>query len=275
MRATIDSESAKTTAGIVAEDVCVDLGGRSILRNVSLEMRRGQWVGLVGPNGSGKTTLLRTLAGLLPFRGSIRIDDEPLPEVRRRDLAVKLAYIRQSSELAFDFSVLDLTLLGRTPHRSWLAPFDAEDRTAAMEALDSVDLGGFEDRSVLELSGGELRRVLLAQGLAQHSSYVLLDEPTAHLDVHHQFGFLDTVHDRVCRGTAVLSAFHDLELAARYVDTVIVLDEGRVAATGPPSAVLSREVIENVFRMTADISRTADGSLAIRYIHRAAASRNA
>ncbi len=241
------------------------MDSRQVVVNVNFSVDRGQFVAVIGPNGAGKTTLLRAVAGLLPYRGSMRLSGQEIKEWKRKDLAARIGFVRPAISIAFDFRVLDLVMLGRSPHKPWLSGFDVSDRSAAMAALASVDLEGFENRSVHTLSSGERQRVFLAQALAQDPQVLLLDEPTAHLDIHHQFSFLGHVRDFVQRGGTVLAAFHDLEIAARYGDRVLVLDKGRVAAFGSPQDVLSSELVHSVFHVSADIV-TRDGAVqSIRY----------
>jgi len=248
-----------------ADSLAVALGGTPILHGLSFEVEAGRWVGLIGPNGSGKTTLMRTLAGLLPYSGALALDDRPVRDWKPRDLARRLAFVRQSPSLEFDFTVEEFVLLGRAPHHGWLEGFSHEDRHRVRATLDAVDLGGFANRSLGALSGGEQQRVLLAQALVQEADVLLLDEPTAHLDVHHQFDGMDRVAALTPQRT-VIAAFHDLAFAARYADRLLVLDRGRLVADGPPRAVLTPDLIRSVFRMEAETFDTPGGALEIRYL---------
>ncbi|MBO6577118.1 MAG: ABC transporter ATP-binding protein [Rhodothermales bacterium] len=247
-----------------AEQVTVSLSERRILHGVDLDVGAGEWVGIVGPNGAGKTTLIRALGGLIPFDGQVTLDGRPIQAWPSRERARRIALVSQTVTLAFDFTVRDLVLLGRSPHHGWLEPLGRADHEHASRALESVDLAGFEDRSVLTLSGGERRRALLAQALAQDAPVLLLDEPTSHLDVQHQFAFMSCVRDLVDAGRSVVGVFHNLELAARFSDRILVLQSGKVAAHGLPAEALSQEVIRTVFSMAAEISEE-DGRLRIDY----------
>lgn len=243
----------------------VELGQTPILHDLTFNLTEGSWIGLLGPNGSGKTTLLRTISGVLPYDGDLTLDDRPIQDWSPDELARRMAFVRQSPTLTFEFSVEELVLLGRAPHKSWLQPYGSEDRALVRRALAQVDLGGFADRSVLSLSGGETQRVFLAQALAQEADLLLLDEPTAHLDVHYQFTFMDQVQSLVEQGRTVFAVFHDLELAARYADRLLVLQEGRLAAEGAPDDVLTPDLIARVFQMEANVFTAPDGSLRIDY----------
>ncbi len=249
-----------------AENVDVVIEGARILHGVGFDIQAGRLIGLVGPNGSGKTTLLRAVSGLLPFRGEILFRGMSIRDWKPKHLARELAFVRQSVSLSFDFTVLELVLMGRTPHKGWLEDYGHQDRRRAHAALDQVDLGGFEDRSVLSLSGGELQRVFLAQALVQEADVLLLDEPIAHLDVHYQFEFMDLISSLVGdHGHTAVSVFHDLEMAARYSDELLVLSRGRVVTIGSPSRVLTSELMADVFRMDAHVSTAARGHITIEY----------
>lgn len=254
-----------STPVFAADALQVALGATPILRDVSFEIAEGHWVALVGPNGSGKTTLLRTLAGLLPYRGRLVLGGTPVRDWTPRDLARRLAFVRQSPSLEFDFTVEEFVLLGRSPHHGWLEGFSRADREHIRTALDTADLSDFAARSVGALSGGEQQRVLLAQALAQEADILLLDEPTAHLDVHHQFDGMDRVAALAPRRT-VVAAFHDLAFAARYADRLLVLDRGRLVAEGSPRAVLTPDLIRSVFRMEAELIDAPGDLLEIRYL---------
>lgn len=248
-----------------AEDLSVDLDGAPVLSGVSLSIERGRWIGLLGPNGAGKTTLLRSMGGLVDYRGALKISDVEVCDWDRRRLARKLAFVRQSVSLAFDFRVWDLVLLGRSPHKKWLDGYDHVDRELAADALERVDLSEYSRRSIHSLSAGEQQRVFLAQALVQEPEILLLDEPTAHLDIQHRFVFLGHVRDYVETGHTVIAAFHDLELACQYVDELIVLDRGHVAAAGIPSEVLTPDLIASVFSVDATVTGGPAGITGIRY----------
>ncbi len=241
------------------------LDGVTALSDVSFSFKSGQWIGLLGPNGAGKTTLLRSLGGLLDYEGQLTLGGVEVRAWPRRDLAKTLAFVRQSVPLAFDFRVEDLVLLGRSPHKGWHSGFNRIDRRAAQEALDSVDLAALASRSIHSLSSGERQRVFLAQALAQAPDLLLLDEPTSHLDIHHQFAFLGHVRNYVDSGLTVVAAFHDLELAAQFADRILILEGGRVAAEGEPPEVLTSETIANVFRVDASVAVDGRRVAGVRY----------
>jgi len=261
-----------------AEEVSVHLGGTRILENVSLELEAGTWTSVVGPNGSGKTTLLRALSGTLASSGRIDILGRPLPDWRPRERARHLAFVKQGASVGFDLQVRDLVTLGRAPHRGWFGRYTDVDRHAVDDALQDVGIADLAERSVRSLSGGELQRAFLAQALAQDAGLLFLDEPTAHLDVQYQFSLLQKVRTQVDGGATVLAVVHDLELAARFADRVMVLHGGQVVASGSPREVLTESRIASVFGMRAHVQPTGspDGAndLQIRYLSPIASSRS-
>ena len=250
----------------LAEGVSVAMDSTPILKNIDFTIRRGRLVGLLGPNGSGKSTLMRAASGLLPYEGRLTFDGREVAGWTAGALARRLAFVRQTTSLSFDFSVSELVLLGRSPHKGWLQGYTVDDTRQARLALRQVDMEGFAERSVLTLSGGELQRVMLAQALVQEADMLLLDEPTAHLDVHYQYEFMDLVRALVGQGRTVMTVFHDLEMAARYADEVIVLSGGGVAACGSPAHVLTDDLIARVFRMRAALHTSQDGVLRIEFL---------
>lgn len=237
-----------------------------ILHEITFEAGRGRLIGLLGPNGSGKTTLMRCMSGLLRYEGSLTFAGRSVSAWTPGALALKMAFVRQAVTISFDFTVSELVLLGRSPHKRWMQDYTSLDIQQMEEALRRVDLTGFRERSVLSLSGGELQRVMLAQALVQEAEMLLLDEPTAHLDVHYQFEFMDLIGGLVRQGRTAIAVFHDLEMAARFADDLIVLNEGRIAAAGHPVDVLTEDLIAHVFRMKAVLHASNDSTLRIEYL---------
>ncbi|GGM67525.1 iron complex transport system ATP-binding protein [Halarchaeum rubridurum] len=238
-----------------ARDLTVSLGGTEILDGVSLAVESGELVGLVGPNGAGKTTLLRTLAGYLtPDSGSVRVDGDDVHALASKAASRRVAVVPQSSAFSFDFAVRDVVAMGRHPYRSRLRPADdADGATHVEDALERCELTDLAERPVTAVSGGERRRVLLARALAQDTPVTLLDEPTAGLDVNHQVRTLDLVRDLIDEGRRAVAAIHDLALAARYCDRLVVLSGGRVHAAGPPAEVVTRDALRDAFDASAAV----------------------
>lgn len=242
---------------IEATNLRVNIGARSVLQGLDLGIMPGTQVGLIGPNGSGKTTLLRAIGGLLPYTGSLAFQGRQVREWRPRPLARCLAFVRQSTPISFDFTVREIVLLGRSPHKSLLERDTGADHSMVERALERVDLAGFADRSIHSLSGGERRRAFLAQALVQEADLLMLDEPTTHLDVHHQFRFLYLVRELVEAGRTTIVVFHDIELAARFSDILLVLRDGKLAASGKPSEILTPKLLAAVFRMRCNVAQTS------------------
>ena len=265
--ATNSNDHAVVSAALLrAAGLSVTLGRTPTLQDVSFTLESGTLVGLVGPNGSGKTTLLRAICGLLPYQGSLRLRNQEVSTWKARALAQHVAFVRQGAQLSFDFTVREMVLLGLSPHKRLLEHTSNSDHQRAQVALDRVDLSGFEGRSMLSLSGGERQRVYLAQALVQNAELLLLDEPTTHLDVHHQHGFLQLVSTLVDSGRAGLAVFHDLELAARYCSHLLVLSGGRLVAQGPPQDTITEALLASVFQMRATVDGTGGPALRIAYL---------
>lgn len=249
---------------LVARDVAWSAGGQPILRGVTLQVPPGGVLGLLGPNGSGKSSLLRLLAGLRRAEeGGVSLDETPLNQLRRRDLARRVALVEQQAGTEADLSVAEVVRLGRTPHRGLLDAWSARDAEVCQCALAQVGLAAKAGRRWHSLSGGERQRAQIARALAQEPSELLLDEPTNHLDIQHQLEILDLV--RRLPATCVL-AIHDLNLAALFCDRLAVLREGRLVAEGAPAEVLTAELIQQVWGVRARVERERDsGRLYIRY----------
>lgn len=234
---------------LVAHDLAWSAGGATILDGVGLAAHRGEVLGVLGPNGSGKTSLLRLLAGLRrPDRGSVTLDGRPLHALPRRVVARRLAVVEQAPEAHTDLDVAAAVTLGRTPHRGRFAPLSAADHTAVDRALDLTGLSDLRTRSWRTLSGGEQQRTQLARALAQEPEVIVLDEPTNHLDIRYQLDVLALLRRL---GLTVVTALHDLDLAARFCDRLVVLHGGRVAAAGPPETVLTTALIRDVYAVDA------------------------
>lgn len=231
---------------IDVNDVSVSLGGTPILDGVSFAVPTQSFVALVGPNGAGKTTLLRTINGVLaPDSGSVVIDGNDIRSLSRRATARLVATVPQDTTISFEFSVRDVVAMGRTPHRSRLQR--ADDSDTVERALQRVRIDHLADRSVGSVSGGERQRVLLARALVQDAPAMVFDEPTASLDINHQVRMLELVRDLVNEGATALAAIHDLDLAARFCDSIVVLSDGHVLADGAPESVLTESVIAQAF----------------------------
>ncbi len=234
--------------------VTVELGGRAVVDRVDAVVEPGEWLALIGPNGAGKTTLLRAIARLVPFSGAISLGGRPAPELARGELARLVAVVPQEPSTPPWMTVAEYVLLGRTPHLGPLAREGARDRDAAGRALARLDLLPFVERRLGTLSGGEKQRVVVARALAQEASIVLLDEPTAALDIGHQQQALDLLDVlRQESGLTLVGAMHDLTLAAQYADRMLLLNGGRVVANGPPVDVLTEATIAQHYGAVIDV----------------------
>lgn len=248
-----------------AHTLGVRLDGRPVLKDITFHVRAGERIALIGPNGAGKTTLLRTLVGLLPHSGTLHLEGRPLAEWSARDRAREVALVRQQTPLAVDFTVSEIVALGRAPHLGWMDSLGDADRQRVDAALDALDLHDLAVRPVPSLSGGEQQRVFLAQALAQDAPLLLLDEPTAHLDIRHQLDLLRRVERLADTGRTVIAAIHDLELAARFADRILMLADGRLVADGTPGSVLTASRLHDVFGVDAEVEIHKAG-LRIRYL---------
>ncbi len=248
-----------------AERVSWTRGGTLVVDEVSLRPREGEMIGLLGPNGSGKSSLLRLLQAVSrPDSGMVSLDGEDIGTVGRRAVARRIAAVTQHADTDTDITVHDVVRLGRTPHRSFWGLGTGDDDRVIRECLDRVELGDKADRMWTSLSGGERQRAHIARALAQEPRELLLDEPTNHLDIRHQLELLDLVS-----GLEVTSiiALHDLNLAALFCDSVVVLRSGRAVAAGPPATVLTRDLINEVYEVDAEVvPDPATGRVRISFI---------
>jgi iron complex transport system ATP-binding protein len=233
-----------------------DNRARSVVDGVSLNVSRGTIVGLLGPNGSGKTTLLRLLSGtLIPDRGRVLLDGQAISLMSRRDLARRIAVVPQETHSAFDYSALEIVMMGRYPHLGAFELEGASDLGIARRAMADTGTAGFEDRRFAALSGGEKQRVVIAGALAQASDVLLLDEPTASLDLGFQFE-IAALLSRLNRdrGTTMVVSTHDLNLAATLCTELVLLKEGRVIVQGPTDAVLTPAHVRDLYGVIADVT---------------------
>jgi len=236
-------------AAIELLEISFAFNARSVLDEISLRIDAGERTAVIGPNGAGKTTLLRVISGtLIPAKGSVRLDGRALSSISRRELARKIAIVPQEFAVPFAFTARELVELGRTPHLRLWAGSGRADRHAVNRAMELTDTVPFGNRTVNELSGGERQRVMIGMALAQEPEILLLDEPTQQLDITRQAEILDLVSElNAVQHLTVVAAIHDLNLAARYFQRLIVLRGGSLLADGSPSEVLSRDLLQKAY----------------------------
>ena len=233
-------------------DLAVRLGDRPVLERVDLSVPEGRLVGLIGPNGAGKTTLLRVLAGLIPAeRGSVWVDGKPVGSLSRRSLACAVSYLPQSGAAHWPLAVRRIVLLGRMPHRSPWAAFSSADLGTVERSMARMNVLDLAERPVFSLSGGEKARVLLARALAVEAPVLLVDEPVAALDPYHQLQVMEILRDEARSGAGVVAVLHDLTLASRFCDDLVLLHEGCVLSQGSAATVLTSEALGRAYRITA------------------------
>ncbi|QRV15209.1 heme ABC transporter ATP-binding protein [Haloterrigena salifodinae] len=251
-----EPESSVEPASIAVDGVSRSFGDLPVLENVSLTVDPGEFVGFVGPNGAGKTTLLRLISGALePDSGTVTVDGVDVHDVPSKRSSQLVSVVPQDTTLSFSFPVRDVVEMGRHPHRSRFSGPTPEDRTVVERALERTRTAELADRPIDEVSGGQRQRVVLARAIAQATPVMLLDEPTASLDVNHQLETLELVRELVAEGRTVCAAIHDLELAARYCDRLVMLADGEVYRNGRPADVLTGESLSDVFDATATVTR--------------------
>ena len=253
---------------ISAQDLTYEIEGSTLLDGVDLHADRGQLVGLIGPNGAGKSTLLRTISGILRYRGgAVLLEGEDLRSLSPKDVAATLALVPQIAPYTYGFTSIELVLMGRYPHLGRFQIEGREDDRIARDAMRLTETEQFADRTLDTLSGGERQRVFVARALAQQPRILLMDEPTANLDILHQLKVLDLVRRLVADGLTAVAAIHDLNMAARYCDKLVLLNKGHVLAEGSPADVLTPDTIESVFGVHSAVYRDpTTGALAISLI---------
>lgn len=239
-------------------------GARVVAENVDIALEPGSWLAIIGPNGAGKSSLLKSIVGIVSHDGEVLLDGVPTSALSNRDRAKAIAYAPQTPQLPDRLTVTDYVLLGRTPHLSPLARERRSDLQVVSQVLSRLDLGPLATRALHTLSGGERQRTVLARVLAQEASLLLLDEPTTGLDIGHAQALLDLI-DRLRReeGATVVSTLHDLTLSAQYASQLLLLDKGKVVATGAPADVLTRATIEHHYDARVAVLTTDEGQLVV------------
>lgn len=250
---------------ILAEAVKMFVGKKEILKGIDFSLHNKEFLGIIGPNGSGKSTFLKCVYRVQkPTSGNIYFDGKHLDELSYRESALKLAVVAQHNFYSFDFSVLDVVLMGRSPHKKMLERDNLEDFKIARSALARVGMESFEKRMFSTLSGGEQQRVILARALAQQTECLVLDEPTNHLDIKYQLEIMDIVKSL---NATVVAAIHDLNIAAMYCDRLIAIKNGLVVGMGTPQELLTEEFIYDMYSVHSKVAYDAEsGRMNIIYL---------
>ncbi len=251
---------------IKAENIEITLGSNHILQGVTLLAKDRKFLGIIGPNGSGKSTLLKCIYRVLsPDMGTVYLDNQELLGMPPRESAKKLAVVAQHNYYNFDFTIEEVVLMGRSPHKRTLERDNAEDYRIVNECIEKVGMSQFKGRSFSTLSGGEQQRIILARALAQQTQCIVLDEPTNHLDIKYQLQLLDIVKSL---DMTVVSAIHDLNIAAMYCDYLYAMKDGQVVHQGSVEEVLTPEIIRELYEVDADVTRNKFGKLHVTYYPR-------
>lgn len=249
---------------LALQNINITLGEKKIIQDVSLAVQNGDFVGIIGPNGSGKSTLLRSIYRVIePSSGTILLGGQDLKKIKLAESAKKMGVVGQFNTVDFDFTVFEMVMMGRTPHKSLLGSDKAVDYEISLEAIRKVGMEKYTNRNFSTLSGGEKQRIILARALAQQPQLLILDEPTNHLDIKYQLQILSIVKSL---GIGVLAALHDLSLAAMYCNKLYVLKDGKLITSGIPNQILTSELVRDVYEIKCDIRENPDtGYLAITY----------
>lgn len=248
---------------IKASEISAQLGGNDILKGVSITAKKEDFVGIIGPNGSGKSTLLKCIYRVLqPTGGAIYLDGNSLKNYSYRESAKKMAVLAQHNYYNFDFSVRDVVLMGRSPHKRPMERDNAEDYAIVKQSLSTVGMLDFAERKFSTLSGGEQQRVILARALAQQTPCLILDEPTNHLDIRYQLQLMDTVRGL---NRTIISAVHDLNIAAMYCTWLYAMKDGKVVASGTPEEVLTPKQIKEIYEVDAEVLRDSKNILRVLF----------
>lgn len=236
---------------IKTENINVVIDNNNILKDINIEVDNKEVIGIIGPNGSGKSTLLKCIYRLLkPNAGLVKFDDVDIKNISIKESSKKVAVLSQHNNYDFDFTVKDIVLMGRSPHKKFMERDNKNDYDLVNDALRKVDMINFKDRSFQSLSGGEQQRVILARALAQQPKCLILDEPTNHLDIKYQLQLMIIVKSL---NIEVIAAIHDLNIAAMYCDKIYVLKDGKIVQYGTPKEILTPQLIKNVYEVDAEL----------------------
>ncbi len=233
-----------------------EIEDNKILKDINLDLKKGEFLGIVGPNGAGKTTLLRTISNVLePKKGSVKIKNKDISNMGRKEISKLISMVPQNSYISFPFNALDIVLMGRSPYKGRFDSRTKKDKEKAEKYMKLTNTLQFKNRNVNDLSGGELQRIAIARALIQEPEILLMDEPTSHLDLNHEFEILSLIKNLQDEGLSIISVFHDLNLASRFCDRIVMLKNGEIFEKGKPKHILTNENVSQVFNANVMIKR--------------------
>lgn len=231
---------------------------KEILKGITLNFHKGKFYSIIGPNGCGKTTLIKNIGGLLESKKkTVFIENKDIRSISSKEIAKRLASVPQNIHINYEFTVYDVVMMGRVPHKGRFESYNNEDKDIVKRAMDKADIWKFKEKLVTELSGGELQRVIAARALAQDTDIILLDEPTSHLDLQYQIEFLKIFKD-ICEDKVIIAVLHDLNLVSLFSDEIIMLKDGKVVDIGEADEVMTKENIRKVYNIDVQIYKDKD-----------------
>lgn len=254
---------------VVINDLCFSIGEIEILKNIGIKIEKGEFVGLIGPNGAGKTTLLKCINGIYKAKGSVTIDGIELKRMNEREIAKRIAIMHQDTSISFPFTALDVVLMGRYPHLSRMQKESRHDYEIARKNMKYTDTIKLENKPVTQISGGERQRVIYAKVLTQETDIILLDEPTASLDISHQEQIFKYSRELSAAGKTVIAAVHDLKIASRYCTKLVLMKDGQIISQGRPDEVLTSANISQAYGVNALVYKNRITGLLDFYIYEA------
>ncbi|WP_040214296.1 ABC transporter ATP-binding protein [Clostridium polynesiense] len=236
-------------------------GSNPVLKDISINFEKGKFYSIIGPNGSGKTTLLKNISKMLSVvKGTVFIENKDIFKISNKEISKKLAVVPQNINIEYEFTAYDIVLMGRTPFKRRFEDYNEEDKDIAERVMRLTSTWEIKDKLITSLSGGEQQRVIAARALCQDTDIILLDEPTSHLDIQHQLGFLN-IFKSLKKDVTVIAVMHDLNLASLYSDEIILVEKGSIIDKGEPSKVITKSNIKRVYDIDVDIIRnTSNGS---------------
>ena len=246
-----------------AENLEITLGNADILKDVSIQAQDKKFIGIIGPNGSGKSTMLKCIYRVLKAdRGAVYLDGKEIQKMHPKESAKRLAVVAQHNFYNFDFTIEEVVLMGRSPHKKNMERDNAEDYRIVNDCIEKVGMSRFKGRSFSTLSGGEQQRIILARALAQQTDCIILDEPTNHLDIKYQLQLLDIVKSL---NLTVVSAIHDLNIAAMYCDYLYAMKNGKIVYQGSVEEILTPQIIKELYEVEAEVIKNKFGTLNVTY----------